>query len=98
MGRKIQIKIRLDEEEHSALMAKKGSMRLAPWLRACALGSTPFQVPPINSQAVAELGKIGSNLNQLAKFANRSGGFDLDHKELKTEMAALRLALQAGSA
>lgn len=49
------------------------------------------------AQVLQQLGKIGTNLNQLAKVANASG--DLSHvrnvRELKTELEAIRDEVRA---
>ena len=91
-----QIKIRLTSSEHSSLMAKRGHMRLASWVRESCLNGVPPVIPSINLTALAELHRIGGNLNQLARHANQGGG-DLDLIGLREQVSALRAAL-AGAA
>ncbi len=97
LGRRTrQIKIRLTSGEHSSLLAKRGHMRLASWMReSCLFGLRPT-IPPINQQAMAALQGIGANLNQIARHANQGGG-DLDLIGLREQVSALRAAL-AGAA
>lgn len=89
--RKKEIKIRVCESELAALQAKRGKMRLATWLRTCALNSVPPSIPQINQTALTELHRIGSNLNQLARSANAGDTADL--LDLRAQVSDLRAAL-----
>lgn len=92
MGRKKEIKIRLSWEEHSALLQKRGKMRLASWMRAACLDGIPPAIPTINIAALAELQRLGGNLNQLARAVN-SGTQIADLLELRQQASALRATL-----
>lgn len=83
-----QIKIRLTSGEHSSLMAKRGHMRLASWVRESCLRGIPPTIPPINRQAMAELHRIGSNLNQIARSVQFGSSPDLI--DLREQVSALR--------
>ena len=59
-------------------------------------GKTPYRlvVPEINLKAYSELGRIASNINQIARKLNSADIIDLN--ALLDELGALRLALIAG--
>jgi len=71
--------VRLDDKECAAvqLQAEKAGLSTAAYLRAAALGDAGPRArrsPTINrelaAQAIAELNKAGSNLNQIARAVN----------------------------
>lgn len=71
--------IRFLDEEHAAIRAKAANANLSfgAYLRACALGDagpraqrSPTIDRELASQAIAELNKAGSNLNQIAHAVN----------------------------
>jgi len=71
--------VRLDDKECAAvkLRAEEAGLSTAAYLRACALGDAGPRAqrsPTINralaAQAIAELNKAGSNLNQIARAVN----------------------------
>lgn len=63
-----EIKIRVNEDELQKLNESKTQKSLAPWVRDLALGATPIhQADP---ELVRQIGRIGSNLNQLVKQVN----------------------------
>jgi multidrug resistance efflux pump len=71
--------IRFLDEEHAAIRAKAESAGLSfgAYLRACALGDagprarrSPTIDRKVAAQAIAELNKAGSNLNQIAHAVN----------------------------
>lgn len=74
-----RVTVRFLDEEHAALEAKASAAGLSPsaYIRACALGEagprarrSPTMVRGLAAQAIAELNKAGSNLNQIAKAVN----------------------------
>lgn len=91
MGRNRQIKIRLSDAEHAKLKQKAGAMRLAAWLRQSCLNKMPPQIPPINSAALAQLGRIGNNVNQIAVRLNSDHLVKVD--EVLDQIGQLRIAL-----
>jgi hypothetical protein len=76
------IKIRVSEQEKSALLARAGDMTLADFLRDLGLGRDPVpqpkkeksrkfrEPPPADPALLRELARIGNNLNQLARLSN----------------------------
>ncbi len=68
------IKIRVNEDELQKLNDSKTQKSLAPWIRDLALGATPIhQADP---ELVRQIGRIGSNLNQLVKQVNTDKTID----------------------
>lgn len=85
-----EIKIRLTEEEHQALLERMEGNQLASWLRQVALAekvAKPYK--KADPQLLTSLGRIGGNLNQIAKQANT---LDKDTDKLKTfaQLAIIR--------
>lgn len=70
--RMIQKHVRLNGDELAELKQRAGKMRLSVYLRHCALGRPPINIPATNAQAIRELNRIGSNLNQLVHAAHRT--------------------------
>jgi len=69
--RTIEIKIRLTEEEHQQLLAKKTQSTLAGWIRDIALNRPDRKpVKTVDPELLYELNKIGVNMNQIAKVTN----------------------------
>jgi Bacterial mobilisation protein (MobC) len=65
------IKIRVTEEELSAMRERSDRAQLADWLRDLALGQTKRKpVPQADPALLRQLAAIGNNLNQLAKWVN----------------------------
>ncbi len=95
MMRNKRVEIRYSQAELEVVKQRAADLnvRLATFARLASLDAIPAAIPPANGQLIVELSRIGSNLNQIARFANASGGFDLDRRALKNEMAALRMAL-----
>lgn len=66
-----EIKLRLTGSEHQALLDRMEGNQLASWLRQIALAekvAKPYK--KADPKLLATLGRIGGNLNQLAKQAN----------------------------
>lgn len=96
MGRRTRrLEVRLSEGEFAKLNTRAAArrMRCGGFMRAAALDAIPPVVPPINRAALAELHRIGVNLNQIAYHANTTGGELGDLSDLRAQIAALRLAL-----
>lgn len=67
------IKVSFSEYELARLekrAAAAGNENLADFLRRLGLGGQVAAIPAINRQALAELGRIGSNINQVARELN----------------------------
>jgi hypothetical protein len=87
--------VRCTADEHAALTAAaaQAGLSVGAYLRATALGSpSPRAVrrPPVEKVMLArwlgELGKVGSNVNQLARIANTSG--DMPEPDTLADIAA----------
>lgn len=73
--REKSIKIRVTAEEHEKLNNRKTNASLAVWLRNLGLGATPIhRADPI---LVQQIGRLGSNLNQIAKHVNTEKQLDM---------------------
>lgn len=86
-----RVEVRLSNAEHSVMLARRGKMRLAAWMRHTCIQGIPPTIPTINQDALGELHRIGSNLNQIAKAINSGDAADLN--SLRQQVSALRLAL-----
>lgn len=70
------VSVRMSPDELRAIRARADDCGkcLSTYMRIVALGSIPRARPRrIEEKAVYQLGKIGNNLNQLAKVANSTG-------------------------
>ena len=63
-----EISIRVNDYELLELKKRNRGSTVASWLRDLALGVTP--VKPVDPELVRQLGRIGSNLNQLTRHVN----------------------------
>ena len=96
------IKIRVSEQEKSALLSRAGDMTLADFLRELGLGRDPVpqpkqeksrkfrDPPPVDPALLREIARIGNNLNQLARASN-AGTPALD---LLVQLRAIELELK----
>lgn len=89
--RTVEIKIRLSVNEHEKLLAKRGKMRLATWVRETCLHGMPPIIPQLNLAALPELQRIGGNLNQIAHRLNSGEAADI--LKIRSEVHRLRGAL-----
>ena len=74
--RRHTVKVSLNDAELEQLKTKAQGKSLATFCRESALGDTQKKgslqnVPSINRQKWMELGRVGSNLNQVARHLNR---------------------------
>ncbi|MER5733996.1 plasmid mobilization relaxosome protein MobC [Streptomyces sp. NPDC002138] len=72
--REKEIKIRVNKDEFKQLNDRKTTKSLASWMRNLCLGATP--IIRADPELVRELGRIGSNLNQITKHANTQKELD----------------------
>lgn len=82
------IKIRFNENEWEQVIKRQSGKTFAGWLRQVALGIVPIHQADAN--LVRNLGRIGSNLNQLAKHANTEKMLD---QTVLNEISAIRLMM-----
>ena len=96
------VRARVTPDEYAAIedRARKAGLSTAAYLRACALGDQgprSQRRPPVELQqfgkAIAELNKIGSNVNQIAHGVNL--GKDPDRILLKRMAEELSIAVSA---
>ena len=82
-----EIKVRLTEVEHQALLARMEGGELATWIRNTCLDKTA------DPQLLAALGRIGGNLNQIARQVNTVES-DIEKLRAFAELAVIREQLQ----
>lgn len=66
-----EIKIRLTEDEHAALLTRCTSPKLAEWVRETCLDvrkPKARKIPLVDPQLLRALAGIGNNLNQIARL------------------------------
>ena len=83
-----EIAIRVNEYELAEIKKRNRENTVASWLRGLALGVTP--VKPVDPELVRQLGRIGSNLNQITKQVNTERQVDA---EVLNEIKAIRAQL-----
>lgn len=74
-----EIKIRLTDDEHSALIARATSPKLAEWMRESCLDirkPAARKIPLVDPQLLRALSGIGNNVNQIARALNHDPVFD----------------------
>ena len=101
-GKRIAVRCTGQDHEFIAQTAAEAGLSMAAFLRALALGSTgPRAVrrPAIERETLArilgELGKLGSNVNQIAHWANavRAAPSLRELELMQADIAAMRAAI-----
>lgn len=87
--RQKSIKVRFNETEYERVLKRQSGNTLAGWLRQVALGIVPIH--QADAELVRNIGRIGSNLNQIARYANTEKTID---QNVLHEIAAIRSMLQ----
>lgn len=82
------IKVRLNEHELEQVMKRQSGNTTAGWLRQVALGIVPIH--QADADLVRNIGRIGSNLNQLARYVNTEKSLD---QNVLNEITAIRLMM-----
>lgn len=72
--RELSIKIRVTQDEKDRLHELKTQEGLAAWMRELALSQN--SIKRADPKLVGAIGRIGSNLNQIAKYANSNKELD----------------------
>jgi len=90
----VKIRLTLSEVEHLRDQARKAGLSLAGFVRRRALALT-VQPPPsrADAQLLAELNRIGVNVNQLARSANTGRTFAGDWQAIEEELSRLLAAV-----
>ena len=70
------IKIRVNESEYQQLLERKNTAELATWIRKTCLGAAPIATTRADPELVRAMGRIGTNLNQIARHANTDKSLD----------------------
>ena len=81
-------KVRFNESEYEKVLTRQSGNTFAGWLRQVALDIVPIHQADDN--LVRNLGRIGSNLNQIAKYANTEKSLD---QNVLNEITAIRLMM-----
>lgn len=98
------VAVRCSAAEHATMhaAAAQSGLTVGPYLRALALGSPGLRAvrrPPVEKAQLArllgELGRVGSNVNQLARVANTNGETpkEAELAAITAELATMRAAL-----
>ena len=82
------IKIRFNENEWQQVTERQTGKTFAGWLRQVALAHVPIY--QADAELVRNIGRIGSNLNQVAKYANTQKSLD---QKVLNEITAIRLMM-----
>ena len=83
--RKIELTLRVNKYEHELIKKRVTEKTMSGWLRKLALKSTPIAIADPN--LIRQIGRIGSNLNQITKHANTNKQLD---KQVLNEITAIR--------
>ena len=87
--RQKSIKVRLNDHEHEQVLKRQSGNTTAGWLRQVALGIVPtYQA---DADLVRNIGRIGSNLNQLARYVNTEKSLD---QNVLNEIVVIRSMLK----
>lgn len=87
--RQKSIKVRLNDYEYEQVLKRQSGNTTAGWLRQVALGIVPIH--QADAELVRNIGRIGSNLNQLARYVNTQKTID---QNVLNEVVAIRTVLQ----
>jgi|TARA_R110002051_G_C8751915_1_gene500325 hypothetical protein len=83
--RKIELTLRVNKYEHELIKKRVTEKTMSRWLRNLALKSTPIAI--VDPELIRQIGRIGSNLNQITKHANTDEQLD---KQVLNEITAIR--------
>ena len=101
-GKFIAVRVTAADRERIAEKAQESGLKIGGYLRALALGSAGPRAakrPRVEREQLArvlgEIGKLGSNVNQLAKWSNRErGAASLDElARIRADVAMMRDAV-----
>ena len=98
--RQKEIKIRLTDAEHQALLDRCTTASLASWMRETCLSekrTKQSKVVEVDPQLLRQLAGIGNNLNQIARIINQQSKTDtpLDRVAVITALSGMERELQA---
>ena len=82
-------KVRFNESEYEKVLKRQSGNTFAGWLRQVALEVVPIR--QADAELVRNIGRIGSNLNQLARYVNIEKSLD---QNVLNEIVAIRSMLK----
>ena len=82
-------KVRFNESEYEKVLNRCSGNTFAGWLRQVALDIVPIH--QADAELVRNIGRIGSNLNQVARYVNTEKSLD---QNVLNEIVAIRLMLK----
>lgn len=91
--RTVTVSTRLTPAETVRLDNLRGKVQRGTYLRLILTDNVPPYIPAINRQAYAELSRLSSNLNQIARAFNAAGIIPEDIADIQSLIAELRLSL-----
>ena len=100
----VRVWMKPEQRGYVERQAEAGGVSMSEYMKAAAMGVAPLKSRPrvdvdrkMLAQLLAEVGKIGSNLNQLARAANQQQLMTLEDyrnlKEMRQALAEIRDAL-----
>lgn len=97
--RQKEIKIRLTDEEHQALLDRCTTASLASWMRETCLNekrTKQSKVVEVDPRLLRQLAGIGNNLNQIARIMNQQSKANsaIDRIAVITALAGVERELQ----
>ena len=84
-----EMKVRFNEVEYEKILERQSGKTFGGWLRRVALDIVPIH--QADAELVRNIGRIGSNLNQLARYVNTEKSLD---QNVLNEIVAIRLMLK----
>lgn len=88
--RTIELTLRVNAYEHELIKQRQTEKTMSKWLRNLALDSKPSALSKADPDLIRHIGRLGSNLNQIAKYANINEQID---KQTLNEITAIRKEL-----
>jgi hypothetical protein len=88
------VSCRLTDAELALLDERRGQVSRGEWLRRAALSRPPRVVPTVNTEAWAELARVGSNINQMTRALNEGRWTTADVDSTRTALSQLWKKLQ----
>ena len=100
LRKRVNIYLTAQERERIESGARSAGITVSNFIRLAALGQKVETVPTLNAQAYGQLGKLASNLNQLARSANEGRVVGIDPLllyQIAEQVQLLRLDLAGGA-
>lgn len=93
--RTITVSARLNDDEIELLdqYRKAVKMKRGEYMREAVLRSAPPIIPAVNTEKWVELGRLGANLNQIARRLNQGEPLSEQIEQLRNLVAGLRIEI-----